>query len=115
MPEICCGQSGPNPPALAYIAWTTEYKGGFQWLDYHTTTFSMSNTTETQFDALPGQALITGDAKAQRDLSDRAVRRHHDEADTVFLWPVPLTAGHSAALDWTPRVVVWPQEITRRK
>ncbi|NKY33509.1 ABC transporter substrate-binding protein [Nocardia speluncae] len=106
-------QAGPNPPDLAYIAWTTEYKGGYQWLDYYTTTFSMSNTTDIGFDTLLTRALATGDPTTQRDLIDRAMRRYHDEADTVFLWPAPLTAVHSAALNWTPRVVVWPQEVTR--
>ncbi|MFF0817840.1 ABC transporter substrate-binding protein [Rhodococcus sp. NPDC003318] len=106
-------QSGPTPPDLAYIAWTTEYKGGYQWLNYYTTTFSMSNTTNTRFDELLTQALNAGDTDTQRGLIDEATTLYHDQADTVFLWPAPLTAVHSSSLEWTPRVVAWPQEIHR--
>lgn len=103
-----------NVPDLAYIAWTTEYRNGHQWLNYYTSTFSMSNVRNTAFDELLSKALAAKTLEEQRESINAATRNYHDNASTVFLWPAPLTAVYTNDLQWTPRVVIWPQELKRK-
>jgi len=102
-----------NVPDLAYIAWTTEYRGGYQWLNYYTSMFSMSNVKNTAFDDLLSKALNAKSLEEQRTEINAATQNYHDNASTVFLWPAPLTAVYTKNLQWTPRVVIWPQELKK--
>jgi peptide/nickel transport system substrate-binding protein len=103
-----------NAADLVYIGYSGTSNAPGPRLQIFTDQDSQIHGADPAFDALVTKVFEATTKTRQQEYVNQATQVYYNNADSVFLWPQPLTYAVSSDISWTPQPEHWliPQDFS---
>lgn len=104
----------PNAADLVYIGYSSGSPAPGPRLQIYTSQDSQIHGADPAYDALVAKVFRATTPAEQQQYVDEATQVFYNDADTVFLWPQPLTYAVNSDINWIPQPAHWliPQDFS---
>jgi peptide/nickel transport system substrate-binding protein len=103
-----------NAADLVYIGYSSGSPAPGPRLQIYTSQDSQIHGADPAYDALVAKVFRATTPAEQQQYVDQATQVFFNDADTVFLWPQPLTYAVNSNINWIPQPAHWliPQDFS---
>jgi peptide/nickel transport system substrate-binding protein len=103
-----------NAADLVYIGYSSGSPAPGPRLQIYTSQDSQIHGADPAYDALVAKVFRATTTAQQQAYVDQATQVFYADADTVFLWPQPLTYAVNSNINWIPQPAHWliPQDFS---